>query len=234
MKSEKTFGVGITTYNRPEVLKFTMRQFMKTVAIDDHFPFIIVDDHSDEPCPFNGCIRNEQRMGIAKSKNKCLSLLNHCDYIFLFDDDCFPIKPNWWKPFIEGGEHHYALSCEPHFNKIGSDEKHTWWDDAMGCFIMVDQAVLKTVGGFDSAYGLYGYEHCEYTQRIHEAGLTTQKYIQPKEALENIWSMDGRYGHPLYPEWNGASALNEDEKRESVKTNASIYLNRNFKFCPYD
>lgn len=95
-------GIGITTRNRDHV-------FLETLTnINKHRPknsiLVVVDDASDvkkENLEVDKYYYFSKRVGIAKSKNKCLELLEKCDYIFLFDDDFYPIKEGWEKIYIE-------------------------------------------------------------------------------------------------------------------------------------
>ena len=49
---------------------------------------------------------DKDRQGVARRKNECLRALKDCDYVFLFDDDCFPIKDGWVNFFIQSGDAH--------------------------------------------------------------------------------------------------------------------------------
>src|SRR5690606_10124331 len=83
-------GVGITTHNRPEIFAKTLAEMRK------HLPpgakLVVVDDASKEPVA-EADYRFEENAGIARAKNKCLELLDGCEHIFLFDDDCYPRCP---------------------------------------------------------------------------------------------------------------------------------------------
>ena len=229
------FAIGITTYNRPDVLEFTLSQFDKFGG-----DIIIIDDHSDGGCS-NRCIRNSERLGIAKNKNKCLSLLKDYEKIFLFDDDCFPIRDKWWE--IYDGEHHFVhADCPPQWvNKY--DGKNAWWTGAMGCCMMVDGEVLRVAGGMVTEFGMYGYEHVEYTNRIHKMGITPYPYITPKNVHDYIWAMDSRGGFDGF-DWKGGhkngnwtgSSISQADKDKWIQRNGILYnkLAGNTNFVPYD
>ena len=40
------------------------------------------------------------KQGISEAKNACLALLDDCDDIFLFDDDCYPKWYGWEDPYM--------------------------------------------------------------------------------------------------------------------------------------
>jgi hypothetical protein len=180
-------------------------------------------------------------LGIARSKNKCISLLKEYDKIFLFDDDCFPIKDKWWE--IYDKEHHYVhADCPPQYIKkyVGSS---AYWNGAMGCAMMIDQETLQRVGGMRKEFGVYGYEHVEFTQRIYKMGLIPYPYITPKNVDEYIWAMDSRGSYNGF-KWNGGhngnhwtgSSVSESDKDFFVKKNEALFsrLSNEVKFIPYD
>jgi len=96
----ETIGIGITTRNRLELVQrcvLMIKQFSKFDKL------IVIDDASEIPVelPDTEVFRFDEQQGIAKAKNKCLSYLKECDHIFLFDDDCWPIKDGWQEHYID-------------------------------------------------------------------------------------------------------------------------------------
>ena len=106
--------------------------------------------------------------GVAAAKNECLRELKDCDYVFLFDDDCFPIKEGWAQMFIDA---HNVTGCH-HFSYLH------------------DYLHIRNVGAFNEAFGLYGYEHVEYSVRCKLAGLAPHHNVCPDDAPDFIYSMD--------------------------------------------
>ena len=210
------FAVGITTYNRPQVLEFTLSQFDKYGG-----DVIVIDDHSKGGCS-KRCIRNEERLGIAKSKNKCISLLKDYKKIFLFDDDCFPIKDKWWE--IYEGEHHYAHASYPVQYVKKYVGKNAYWNGALGCAMMIDQEVLKEVGGMDSRFGLYGFEHVEYTMRIYRSGLIPYPWLTPKNVQDYIWAFDALGSYDGF-NWKPGSSISQGEKDRLIEQNQKLFQN---------
>ncbi len=131
---------------------------------------------------------------IAKAKNNNLNDLKDCDYIFLFDDDCFPIKEGWAEFFIEHhkrtGNHHFLYLNHTHrpinvIDGIGS------YLNCGGCFMFLTKEVINKVGYFYDKYEKYGYEHAGYSNRIHQAGLTPSGMcLCPEGSNQYIHSLD--------------------------------------------
>ena len=96
-----TIGIGLTTHNRRDVLELSLKHFIAFLPPDSKF--VIVDDASEEPYE-SATFRFEENVGIAKAKNKCLELLEDCEHIFIFDDDCYPIKDGWWAEYVASEE----------------------------------------------------------------------------------------------------------------------------------
>jgi glycosyltransferase involved in cell wall biosynthesis len=216
MSNSNKWAVAITTYNRPDVLEFTLSQFDKFGG-----DIIVIDDHSKGGCSAR-CIRNPKRLGIAKSKNKCISLLKDYDKIFLFDDDCFPIKDKWWT--IYQGEHHYCHAAYPTQYIKQYVGRNAYWTGALGCAMMIDQMVLKECGGMDGRFGLYGYEHVEYTMRIYRMGLIAYPWLTPKNVQDYIWSMDALGAYDGF-DWKAGSSIGVREKAKCIADNEILFKN---------
>lgn len=158
-----TIGIGITTTpNRKAVLAEAL-EYWRNFTPQGVVAYVNVD---------------EKMEGVAKAKNACLNQLQHCDHIFLFDDDCYPIADGWWQPYIDSGIYHlmyqFNLPGKP-LKELYRDDKIVAYDKTRGAMLYVTKEVLKTVGGFDTRYGIAGFEHPDYTTRIHNAGLTVHR-----------------------------------------------------------
>lgn len=126
--------------------------------------------------------------GIAKAKNMCLALLDDCDDIFLFDDDCFPMFYGWEDPYMLSGWNHLSYT----FNRpiIEQNKSITKYAIPSGCMLYLRREVLDVVGGFDTEYKGYGYEHVDFSQRIFNAGLTEYPFADITNSNLFIHSMD--------------------------------------------
>lgn len=184
-------GVGITTRNRQDIAYATLaawRNLLPKSAV-----IVVVDDASDEP--FKGAtFRFEERVGIARAKNKCLELLYSAgvEHFFLSDDDTYPISPDWWKPYVESPEPHlmYIFEWRGGPPRVAADDKHVAWSHPCGPMLYIARDVLEIVGGMDLGYGIWGHEHVDYSNRIHNAGLTTWRYADVSGSGELFYCLD--------------------------------------------
>jgi len=195
-----TIGIGVTTFNRPKHLTHWLQKF---------------EAYHPEGCKLHIANDNVNRMGVAYRKNECLQNLKDCDYIFLFDDDCYPRREGWEKIFIESGQDHLLYLKEtgtikkietvyPIVNTIQIDS----FNNCGGSLIFLTKKVIEQVGGFYKGYGMYGLEHAGYSERIHNAGLTTVgKYLCPTHAGEYIYAMDYDNYLPINKELNHHSSI---------------------------
>lgn len=137
------------------------------------------DKYISHMVKWNGLILfNTDQVRIARDKNKLIKQLYAlgCDYIVIFDDDCFPIKDGWAEFFIEASEkncvNHFVLANDIQFGK-GTQLCHdlTGHDGGAGCMMFLTRKVIDTVGYMNTEYGKYGWEHLAYSYRIFKAGL---------------------------------------------------------------
>jgi len=217
-------GIGITTYKRPEHLRWCLTQIEKTIGdISSKVVFaeeskiiylnakVIVYIYDD----------SEHAKGIAYGKNKCLHALKDCDNIFLFDDDAAPIAPNWIDYFINSGYNH-SCYMNNSYQVAFAGPVHTSYQMSSGVFIYLTRAVLDKVGYFNPKYGRYGYEHAGYSHRIFEAGLTPSRFICLNDTNKYIYALD-LDGIKGYEYLDHKRTITEEERTESVRANNHIY-----------
>lgn len=137
-----------------------------------------------------------EHFGVAYAENQILKELQYCDHIFLFDDDCWPIAPNWWRPYVEHPEPHlmyqFKLQGKPatDMQEVYRDDRTVAYTHTRGAMIYLERRVLDVVGGFDTRYGRGGYEHPDFTNRIHNAGLTTHRAMDVPNSHELLYCLD--------------------------------------------
>lgn len=214
-------GIGVTTRNRPEVLARTLTEIRR---LTPGAKLVVVDDASTEPV--EDAIRFDENVGIARAKNACLEAL-YADptiqHFFLFDDDAYPLVENWWEPYVESPEPHLMrifpdLLNEPKLNDIKviyEGDGHVAYTGPRGVLLYVHRSVLEVVGGMDTAYGKWGYEHGDWSNRIHNAGLTTFRFADVIGGERLIYSMDE---HSEVDRGTG-----RHERNEAVKSNVKLY-----------
>lgn len=202
----KKIGIGITSYKRPQMLDKTLEHIEKFTEMDEVKLYIAFDT-------------DENRKGIAYRKNECLRALSDCDYIFLLDDDCYPIKDGWINFFIENsGERHLLymiprLHGNPH--RFG---KFSQYGNCGGVFMFLTKKHILETGAFNEDFGWYGYEHCDYSERIYGGRgqylmLTdTPKYIHAEDYVGKT-----------------QSSMEIFEKQKAIKKAAELYYSNNRK-----
>lgn len=196
----RKIGIGITTYNRPEIFNLCLEQVTK--YLPENSKVYIAKDVPN----------------ISKAKNECLAALKDCDHIFLFDDDCFPIVKDWHVPFITSNLNH-LLYMKP-FHGLGLNKgNYTTYANCSGVFMYLTKEVIEKVGYFGN-YGRYGFEHAGYTHRIYKNGLIPSKYmvLNGTEKLIHSLDLDGPFkGIEAKP------CLSAEEVKQSIEINKYVY-----------
>lgn len=186
-------GIGITTFNRKEVLSKALENHKK--YLPEGARLVVVDDASTYPVASD--YRFNQNVGIATAKNKCLELLEGCEHIFLFDDDTWPIVKDWHLPYIDSGIKHLSFT----FPSLASGRKNgrkflnsvnglSEYGSPCGCMLYIHRDVVNKIGGFDMDYPKWGMEHVDYSNRTYNARLTPSKYLDISNSLELFYSLD--------------------------------------------
>jgi GT2 family glycosyltransferase len=200
-------GIGVTTYNRPECLKECLEH------IDKHtFDYTMYVAHDTD----------EDRKGVAYRKNECLRALKDCDYVFLFDDDCFPIKDGWIENFTRLPYPHLLYLNQSHNPFIQRGSYATIYKDCGGCFMFMTKECIDKVGAFNEKFETYGFEHAEYSIRINKAFNSGYNYLSLNNTSEYIYSHD--YSTP-----NHKSSITDEEKQKCIKNNWEKFFNSEIK-----
>lgn len=202
------FGVAITTRNRPEQLAASLAAWRRHTP--SSAPIIVVDDQSTPPAP-EAHHRFDRNVGIAVAKNKSIELLLKAgvEHLFLADDDCYPLRDEWWQPYLKSPERHlFAVFTAPtlkssQIDAIYADTDHVAYTATRGYFLYIHRSVIDRIGGFDTRFH-NAFEHVEYTLRAHNAGLTTWPYQDVAGSHQLIFCEDSRAG--------ATSAIPESER----------------------
>lgn len=208
----KSIGVGITTFNRPNVLEVALKHWTHYSSTITNLKVVVVDDGSSQ----DNQIQNEQlcsrfdihyiyqiNQGIATAKNTCLQYLYSNDYIFLADDDTFPVRTGWSGCFIEASlltQNHHMMLTDTHFMDRNTQVQNQIIQEndiiystlfCQGVLLFMTQEALHVVGAFDRRMKFYGHEHSQWSLRAHRANLTPSgKFITPKAANNFFYSLD--------------------------------------------
>lgn len=187
-------GIGITVHNRNEQAERTIEQIRNYAP--DGAKIIVVDDASKVPL-VGADFRFDVNVGISQAKNKCFELLDDCEHIFLFDDDCYPIIKGWELPYIESEHPHLCFTFDRLHNGRQNGNKvilkkdaHIVFSNPCGCMMYYDRKCLDVVGGFNPLYNTYSYEHVDLSVRIHNAGLTPYPFMDVSGSLSLFHSLD--------------------------------------------
>lgn len=210
-------SICVTTHDRKEIVEDTIGRIRKLQPEDSEV--IIVDDASEIPISISSFIFSNN-VGIARAKNKCLEL-SKGEHIFLFDDDCYPIAKDWWKPYVESQEPHLMYQFRipgkgsEDMKEVYRDDKIVAYTNTRGAMIYLHRKVLESVGGFDTKYGIYGYEHPDLTNRIFNAGLTNYRAmdVPGSESLLYCLDQDGKV----------ESSVPKEKRTLSIRSNRQYY-----------
>lgn len=222
-------GIGYTTHNRNSVIREAINNIKRYTKVP--YKLVIVDDASKVPV-IGATYRFDVNVGISVAKNKCLELLDDCDHIFLFDDDCYPKKIDWHKPYTQSGLNHLSFTfdrlADGRLNgneKIDEIDNFNIFNNPCGCMLYINRKCLDVVGGFDTAYKRYGFEHGDFSRRVYNNGLTPHLFMDIKNSLELFHSMD-------YHKRINTTVKNKMEFREA---NKKLYIkNKDSKeYMPY-
>lgn len=190
-KKEK-IGVGIVTYNRPELLKKLLNSIRDRNDID----LIIVNDGDPIELPgYNFYVhQNETNLGVGKSKNKALKYLleKGCEHIFLIEDDIYIIDSSVFERYIEAskvsGIQHFNYSQHGLMNKRWEQRAYPdvvpnprfimdygslripLYPHCVGAFSYYSRKCLEKVGLIDERY-FNACEHVDHTLEIIKAGM---------------------------------------------------------------
>lgn len=178
-------GIGVTTHNRGDIARITINKILEFAPMI--CKVVVIDDASD--IPFEGATyRFETTVGISRAKNKCLELLDKCSHIFIFDDDFYPIVNNWWLPYTTSPLQHACFTFDRLM--IGQYGTYNEFEKPNGCMMYFTMDCINTIGGWDTDFEGYGYEHVNLSDRIYNVGLTPARYIDVPNSGGLFYSFD--------------------------------------------
>lgn len=148
------------------------------------------------------------RQGVAVNKNTGIEYLYDAGVtdFFLSDDDTWPLTPEAWRLHTELGQSHSIVSWGKHRMNTRCADDYASWHWPRGVMMYANIWVIDRVGGMVEEFGPGGHEHVEWSQRIHNAGLTPAPFISPAgyvedmaRAARNWWNCEDmqKRGEPL-------------------------------------
>lgn len=194
-------GIGITTKDRPELLKALLDSIYNHTDMSNIL--LHIEDDSIE------------RLGVAKRKNNCLRALKDCDYVFLMDDDIEIVKDGWVEFFTSTGIDH-LMYLDRSFHRYIKDNIYA---DCGGVLLFMTRKAIEKVGAFDEKFDIYGFEHADWSSRFYE---DKEGYISLLGTEQYIYSHD--YSTP-----NHKSSITDEEKRKCIKNNWDKFFKSEIK-----
>lgn len=198
-------GIGITTTpSRSHMLQECLENIEKRTKVSNLYVFNDIDYR-----------------GVAYAKNMCLKNLKHNSYIFLFDDDCFPIDSNWMDYLIDcfdyTGEHHFLFLNDKlhHPMKESNHVGITKYKECGGVFMALTSRALNTVGYMDSEYKGWGFEHAGWSNRVYKHGLNSAPYLMPNKLPVMLYAYD--YNKKI------ESSISNEEKQKNYQHNMKVF-----------
>jgi GT2 family glycosyltransferase len=223
-------GIGVCSYQRPELATDTCRDILNTVDSSKHHITTVCSLDDENVLGYEWVSKNfnliyGKNKGVAANKNRILKYLEGNDFIFIAEDDIKFNKPGWVDVFIKAEE----LTKFQHFNYIVSNYREfikrtvSYGDISVGdsgpyvngVLMVMSKKCLEIVGGFDERYGRYGYEHVDYTNRCKKAGIHPSFNFHVMEVSS-------------YIDWtHSKSCLSDKEKEICIKQNEKIFHEQN-------
>lgn len=168
-------------------------------------------------------IEDTQRRGAAWARNQALQALEHCEHIFLFDDDCWPTMAGWaeyWASQCTTAGVRYSALPEAFKTGVHRSSRRTeveCWDGGIGAAVYQHRSALDVIGGYNEALKCYGFEDAGRADRAFRAGLTgPTRNACPIRCLAYIHSAD------VFGE-NPAPSYTREEKEAHIAANRDTY-----------
>lgn len=189
-----------------------------TVGLRPIHDYLLPDD-----CAFV-VVEDTERRGVAWARNQVLRQLDHCEHIFLFDDDCWPVMHGWaeyWADQCAGADITYSALPEAfktgHAFTIAQGDMIPWLG-GIGAAIYQHRSALEVIGGYNEALRGYGLEDAGRADRAYRAGLTgPTRNAAPLRLLAYIHSAD------VFGE-NPTPSYSVEEKEAHIALNRPAYL----------
>lgn len=212
-------GIGLTFRNR---IATTIKSLSSVCKFAPSGSKIVTIDDASETNAMDATFRFEQNVGVATVKNKCIELLDDCDFLFLLDNDIIVKSELAFLNYINSGLEHACYT----FNRggfISMGTNYVEYGSPNGCMLFFTRKCIDTVGGFDNDFKGYGYDHSNMSDRIFNNGLTPARYI------------DIRNSQGLFEMIDVPSTFSQEERIKTIPINQKLYKERYLskEFKPY-
>lgn len=185
-------GVGILSYNRVNSLKRLINSIRDNTDLCRTTVFVS-DDASTDPDTVDYLaelasdrkfvvLRNSKRLGVAGNSNRLLRCLARFDSFLLLNDDV-EILMHGWDTFYRdaarrSGAHHFVFNqpgvygSQPGVrDEIGGMVTSAVYERPHGAILFGTRQLVDEIGYFDESYGIYGFEHVDWSTKAYERGL---------------------------------------------------------------
>ncbi|MCP1237998.1 glycosyltransferase [Gluconobacter kondonii] len=201
-RKEIKIGVGVTTFNRFEILVETINK-LKMYAICE-LDIVICDDGSVDNTKEITKIYDDisyicgKNKGIAWNKNRALYYLHtiqKCDVVILMEDDVVPNGYGWDLEWSLSSLIYGHINYLPSWIKEQSSGTGLWYSPYVSKLLSgqcsaFSRYALSFVGFIDTRFKRYGHEHVEHTLRMIRAGFGG-KYLDSNKRDCNFFSIEG-------------------------------------------
>jgi hypothetical protein len=166
-----------------------------------------------------------ERRGPAYGRNECIKNLMDagCEYMFLFDDDTYPVLEGWQDYMIEchekSGYHCFSYPDKTVATLDEREEDVDFWMHNTGCFKSITRQLVEKIGYFNSEYHTYGHEDIGYLYRARTSGLSGNGRgdASPRMIHECIFSED-ILGNPTIHN------MTAQEKSVAIEANRAAFV----------
>jgi len=201
-------GIGVcTTPKRKQITK--KENYLKYTSYGD--VYIIINNDINQ-------------IGAPSSRNFCIkSMMDEgCDYMFLFDDACYPIMYGFDKYIVDEAVKNdlHFLTCPQIFKDKLYDinDEVTFWSGCVGMFSFFTRKHIETIGYYNTEYEKYGFTDPPYTYRSKLSPLSKSK-LYHTSLLRIPFYIKSEDIYHLNPIEN----YSMDEKRIFINKNRKVY-----------
>jgi GT2 family glycosyltransferase len=238
MQKDK-IGVGIITCDRKDFFVKAHTSLWRALENYPKHTAIVVNDGSDDiqDAKYTVC-KTTGKEGVGKAKNAALRFLmdNHCEHIFLMEDDIEIIDPNVFNEYIKTakvtgvkhlnyalhGNHNQDVYKNPTIRKTVNYPDNTKLDlypNLLGAFSYFHRSVLDEVGLIDEDY-YNAMEHVDHTYRIIKAD-----YHPPFRWFADVHGSN-KMLNDIVPDHQQSKIRNEANFQDTFKKGLDLFIEK--------
>lgn len=223
-------GIGVITVQKREIHPNILN------LISQPTQFYVFTDH--------------ERKGPGFGRNECIKNLydSGCDYIFIFDDDTYPIKKGWEDLVIQAANNN-DLHCFGYPNpvaaavnanlssKLRTDNGIDYWQWNTGCFKFVTRRFVEEVGYFNNEYHTYGHEDVGYLYRARASKLCGPGDADPAPVNLTDYIFSSDIFGDASSGFDGFANMSQEEKVRAINANRATFdseVSSGKIYYPYD